>query len=657
MSILNRLSLALRALGPLAPAAAFFLVAMTFLSLSRLGLSLIYAERLAEVPDAWRLFVVGLRMDSMSLSYLLLLPAVPLLLLPSRWGGYWKPIMAGAFAVGAGLLVYMEVASVPFLAQYDSRPNQIFIEYLVYPQEVLGTLWAEYKLELFLAALAVGLAVHLSWRMSRHLLETHAPWGPVLRLAVLPLVVVALFLGARSSLDHRAANISDAAFSSDHLSNQLALNSTYSVLYALYSRRHEADSRHLYGSLPDEEMFARVRRAMTVAASDFMPGAENPLLHRQQPTTRRERPYNLVIVLEESLGAEYVGILGGKPLTPNFDALSREGLLLTELYSTGTRTVRGIEAVISGFLPTPGRSVVKLGLAQHQFVTLASLLKSQGYATEFIYGGRARFDNMGSFFRGNGFGRVVEQGDFAAPAFEGTWGLSDEDLARKANEVFRAHGDEPFFGLMLSTSNHSPFEYPPGRIEPYDEPASTVHNAMKYADFALGEFFRLARQESYYENTVFLVVADHNTRVFGADLVPVNKFHIPGLIIAPNVRAGTYDKLASQIDLAPTLLSLLGVEAVHPMVGRDLLALPAETPGRAFMQYGETNAYRVEDRVVIHQPGKLPLQFRYVDQQLVPAELDPELAQDALAHLQLPSVLYQKQLYRLPPPQLSAVEQ
>jgi phosphoglycerol transferase MdoB-like AlkP superfamily enzyme len=281
--------------------------------------------------------------------------------------------------------------------------------------------------------------------------------------------------------------------------------------------------------------------------------------------------------------------------------------------------------------------------------TIAELLKRKGYFTEFIYGGDSDFDNMGAFFYGNGFEKVVDEAAFSHPVFHSTWGVSDEDLVRRANEEFVAKGDKPFFALMLSTSNHAPFDYPAGRIEPYEQPANTAPNAIKYADYAIGEFFRLAKKEADYKNTIFLVVADHNTRVYGADLLPINKFHIPGLIIGPGVKAGRFDKLASQVDLLPTLLDFMGVESDHPMVGHDLLAMKPDEPGRAIMQYGQTNAYEVGEHVVISQPYKPQLEFRYEDGKLIPEPLNPELARDALAHILFPYLLYREQSYRLPP--------
>ena len=228
-----------------------------------------------------------------------------------------------------------------------------------------------------------------------------------------------------------------------------------------------------------------------------------------------EKPYNVVIILEERLGAEFVGKLGGLPLTPNLDKLSKEGLWFDNLYATGTRSVRGIEAVTTGFLPTPARSVVKLGKSQRGFFSLASFLSERGYHNQFIYGGESTFDNMKGFFLGNGFQQIVDQKDIKEPAFTGSWGASDGDLFDKAHKLFSHQTDKPFFSLIFSSSNHSPFEFPDNAVELYEQPKNTVNNAVKYADHALGRFFEKARQSNYWNNTIFLVVADHNSRVYG----------------------------------------------------------------------------------------------------------------------------------------------
>ena len=258
-----------------------------------------------------------------------------------------------------------------------------------------------------------------------------------------------------------------------------------------------------------------------------------------------------------------------------------------------------------------------------------------------------------SFFLGNGFDRVIDERDYESPVFTATWGVSDEDLFNKAHQTFEQlqKQDKPFFSLVFSSSNHDPFEYPEGRIEPYEQPAFTVHNAIKYADYAIGRFIRMAKDSAYWKDTLFLIVADHDARVGGTDLVPIDNFRIPGLILGDGVAPLRDKRIVSQIDLAPTLLSLMGLETEHPMIGFDLSRLPMDHTGRAIMQYDRNQAYMRGDRVVVLQPDKEPVQFHYNGTgKLSKESLDKELAREAAAHLLWGSMAYNKQLYRLAKP-------
>jgi len=631
-----------RTLGPYSPLALAFLVGAAFLTAMRSGFALAYRDAIAGTPELWWMFPMGLRMDAVLLCYLLLPPALAVAALPAGRGR--DALVAAWLALWAALIVYLELATPPFIAEYDKRPDRIFLEYLIYPREVLHVLWANHKLGLFGMPLVAGLAAWGAWRVARVAFAAAPAWRWWHRLLVLPLVVAVLFLGGRSSLEPRPANISTASFSNNRLVNELTLNSTYTVAYAANGLRNEADVAALYGEMEWSEVLVRVRRYQRLPDAAFV--AAGSIQHRSGATPPA-RPRNLVIVLEESLGATYTGYLGGAPLTPNLDRLCRVALCFSQLYATGTRTARGMEAVVAGFPPSPMLAALKLPGAQGGFFTLAALLKEQGFDTQFIYGGAANFDNMRAFYLANGFDRVIEERDFEHPDFVASWGVSDQDLFVRANAELRAPRARPVFTLLLTSSNHEPFEIPAGRIAPFNQPLYSRENAIVYADHALGRFFEQAEREAYYTDTMFVVAGDHDARVFGAPLVPVERFRVPALIMGPGVPVGLSARVASQIDLAPTVLGLLGITAPTPLPGRDLLRLPADDPGRALMQYDFNHGFLVGDRLVVHQP-KLPAQsFRLVGSALEPIADDPELTRDGLAHALWPELVYRQKLYRV----------
>lgn len=633
--------------GPYYSIVVFFILILAFLSLSRMGLLLLYHSRILDGMTVIKALIFGIRIDVVLAVYCV---SLPVLLAPFLEGYRYTAQIFRVFTsiwltVWSVAIVVMETITPGYINEYDVRPNRLFVEFLGYPKEVASMLVKGYLIHVVLGLIALVLAAYGAYRLCRRLTREPSTWHPVYKLAMLPLLVVILFLGARSSLGHRAINPSNVAFSTDPLINDLALNSTYSLMYAIYRMKDEGDAAKVYGRMDQTRMFDEIKKDMAIPDSEFT-NPDIPTLHRLQAGTHRDKPMNLVIILEESLGAEFVESLGGLPLTPHLEKLSHEGLWFNHLYATGTRSVRGIEAVIAGFLPTPGRSVVKLGKSQRNFFTIAQVLAHKGYKTRFIYGGDSNFDNMKKFFLGNGFQEVIDETDFDNPSFKGSWGVSDQDLFSRANDIFSQQTDQPFFSLVFSSSNHPPFEFPDNTIDLYEQPKSTVHNAVKYADYALGEFFEKAKQSPYWDNTLFLVVADHNSHVGGESLVPIDRFKIPALIMGPGITPEIYTRLASQIDLPPTLLSLLGISCYTPMVGHDLTRDPETFTSRAILQFYKNQAYMIGDHVTLLQPGERIDQFTFKDHRLIPAPSDEALANTALAHALFASWAYKNQAYR-----------
>ena len=620
-----------------------------FLTLARLGFFTWQFERVSHTGRYAFVFLQGVRFDLVLMALMMVIPATLTPLFCTRLTAfkYWRRFLLLYLGVGFLFIAFMELSTPSFINQYDSRPNYLFVEYLKHYKEVSGTLFSQYPLQLLLAAIVVPLS---SWgfiHVTRRLLVLERPihWLPALLLT--PLVLLSFVAAGRSTLDHRAVNPATVAITSDHLVNDLALSSAYTVLYSIYLSGQDEEGGVPYGKMPFEKVTQIVRQEMGVDSAIFT-APDSPTRHLQQSTAPRDKPYNLIIVLEESLGAEFVGKLGGLPLTPNLDALANEGLWFDNLYATGTRSVRGIEAVVTGFPPTPAISVVKQTKSQSGFFTLASFLKQRGYDTGFLYGGEGHFDNMRSFFMGNGFNYVIDQNDYPDTAFKATWGVSDEDLFAMADKKFNSYGDKPFFGLVFTSSNHSPFEFPDGRIKLYDSEKQTVNNAVKYADYAIGQFIAQAKKSNYWDHTLILVIADHNSRVYGASLLPVDRFHIPALILGGPVKPDVVKTLASQIDVGPTTLSMMGISGETPMIGRDLTRPENRNRiGRAIMQFDKVQAYMEGSELVLLRQNMDPKLFNYVDKNIVESSAtNPALVDKALAHSLFSQAAYADKLYR-----------
>ena len=629
----------------------FIIATLAILSLARIGFVVAAFNRIDSLPDALYIIIQGIRVDLVVVGYFFLIPAiVSLWLKQGALSKFITPLVAIWITLAFTTITYMEVATPEFIQEYDVRPNRIFLDYLIYPKEVFSMLWEGYKPAIFIGIAAIVSCIYLSIFIIRKEKQTTSFFKWPTKLGLSAIIILLGFILIRSSVQHRPFNPSMVFFSNDNLVNSLTLNSSYSVLYAMYNSRSEQSAFDLYGKMTESEIIEGVQKAATIGQSEFS-NDEIPT-ERYHTASYTGQPKNIVILLQESLGARHVGGLGGPDLTPNLDQLMQEGWNFTNAYATGTRSVRGIEAVFTGFSPGPSRSVVKLSKSQTNFFSLASLLKKHNYQTQFIYGGESHFDNMKSFFLGNGVEDIHDLSAFTNPKFIGSWGASDEDLYNEAHNEFermQAKG-KPFFSLVFTTSNHTPFDFPDGCLETIEGKRQTVENAIRYSDCALGKFITKAKQSSYWKDTIFVVIADHDSRTIGADLVPIEHFRIPALILGSDISAKVDTRLVSQIDFPPTMLSLAGISDTNPMLGFDLSqALPAEKQ-RAMLQYNENFAWLTNDDVIIMKPYTKPIMFSRNGSHLI-EEVDTVMAtekiQTALTNSLWSSLAYLKSYYRL----------
>ncbi|HET6545234.1 MAG TPA: LTA synthase family protein, partial [Rhodanobacteraceae bacterium] len=384
--------------------------------------------------------------------------------------------------------------------------------------------------------------------------------------------------------------------------NSLAGNGIYQFFAAF--RANRLDYRRVYPTLPDARASAIVRALLQTPDATFV--SDDPAdLTREIRNPGPEQHLNVVLISVESLSADYLAHFGNhRNLTPNLDALAGQGLFFTRLYANGTRTVRGLEALTLSVPPTPGDSLVRQSHNENLF-SLAGIFNDRGYTSEFVYGGYGYFDNMNYFFDHNGY-KSIDRNDIARDATihsENVWGVADEDLytlAMRRMDAIHAKG-RPFFLHIMTTSNHRPYTFPQDRV---DMPQGRRSSAVKYTDWAIGDFIRRMRAKPYFADTVFVITADHCASSAGKSRIPVNRYHIPLLIYAPaHVAARTVERLMSQIDIAPTLLGLLDFSYRSRFFGYDILRLE---PGRerAFPSTYQKLGYLKNDALTILWPQR-----------------------------------------------------
>ena len=636
----------------LKPLLRFSIILISIFITSRIALLFWQHSRLND-GDIWPIISGAIRIDLSSIGYLATIGVFILILhvVARPKTELFQRIFTLYGSCVVTVVVIVEASTPAFINQYDVRPNRLYIEYLDYPQEVFSMLVHGHLFAMLSTLLLASLTSVYSYRLLCRAFTQPPSLKKASNLPILMAALIICLFAARGTLNHRPLNPALVYFSQDSLVNSLVLNSTYSVAFALKNMGNEKSASNLYGTMLRQQIIDTVKKASY--RKQFVVGNIPTLAHNKPFVSGVKK--NLVIILEESLGARFVGELGGLDITPELDKLYQQGWGFDNLYATGTRSVRGIEAITTGFTPSPSRSVVKLSKSQHNFFSLADVFSQEGYKTQFIYGGESHFDNMKSFFLGNGFNDIVDINHIDNPQFISSWGVSDEDLFNQADKELTklSNSTEPFFSLVFTSSNHDPFDIPQGKVS-----LPKGHNpenykrdlAIKYADYALGKFINKAKTRSYWENTVFLVVADHDVRVFGSEPVPLRSFHIPAVILNSDMKSKRDPRLVSQIDLPVTLMSLLGIDQATPMLGFDLTkSYPVE---RAMMQYYDNFAYLENDRAVILMPNQQTSYWRYNKQTKIQEKneqlnVDQTLAEKALAHVLFSNLAYTEQLYRL----------
>lgn len=506
----------------------------------------------------------------------------------------------------------LEISTPSFIIEYGVRPNHIYVEYLIYPKEVLSTLVNGHLFESLFCILICITAFILFYKLASKLYRDYTSIKVKKSLLCLVLAIVLIPYGIRGTItNHKPLNPSNSSFCTSPLGNTIPVNSTFNVFYAL---RHISDSDIKSSSifafdntvnvLNNYDKFSKVTKPKTIDSSC-------PINQVITPKVTPSQKRNVVIIVEESFGARYVQSLSGDPIAPELEKLKNEGWWFERLYATGHRSVRGLEAITASYPPSPLASQVKLE-HREELTTISSIYKRLGYKTSFIYGGESHFDSMRSYFLNNGVEEIIELKDYKDPEFVASWGVSDEDLFKKANEKFvkLSNNNQPFCSVVFSSSFHDPFDIPQGKVNidgvKTDDPRRLT--AAKYADYALGKFFEQAKKEDYYKNTVFLVIADHDSRVRGIGAFPLTNYSIPALIISPDITPRVDKRIVSQIDMLPTLLSLTGVSGEFPLSGEDLTR--DDIIERAPVSYNELFGYVKGDKFTLLVPGTAPIFFK-----------------------------------------------
>ena len=533
-------------------------------------------------------------------------------------------------------IIFIAVAQFLFWQEFHTNFNFIAVDYLIYTQELLGNIAQSYNVPLLL--IIITLLAVAAFNVQKIFLKPFRSIDikkKLIRAAAIILLPLILAMIVQSDWREKI---------SDNRHNvELAGNGAYEFVRAFFA--NELDYQTFYLTHDNDEVLRRLRALLTVDNAAFENDSDitRRIVNRNQLSDVKP---NVIMITVESLNADFTGAFGNGDLTPRLDEIAQRSFCFTRMYSTGTRTVRGLEALSLSLPPTPGQSILRRK-DNADMATLGAIFRAEGYATDFLYGGYGYFDNMNEFFGGNGYEIKDRTTIPDAEIFHETiWGVADEILFSQVLRSMDEHfiKGERAFEMVMTTSNHRPFKFPEGRI---DMEEGTRPAAVRYTDWAIGDFIERASSRPWFDETVFVIVADHQALAAGKSTLPVNCYHIPCMIYAPKlIESGRSDRLISQIDLPPTLLGMLGVTYQSKFMGRDIFRADRST---VFISTYQLLGMIEGDTLIVLTPNKKIAAYHIDDwetSEYTAIEPSEELIDDTVACYQGASWLYKNGLLK-----------
>ncbi|AMA46752.1 LTA synthase family protein [Pseudomonas alabamensis] len=614
------------------------LTIMLMLSLVRLGLLIYNSDMIGETPYSTVAegFLNGLRFDLRVVVYI----SIPLLLaILSPWAMARRGVFRLWLTLASSAVLFLGLVEMDFYREFHQRLNGLVFQYIKEdPKTVMSMLWYGFPVVRYLLAWAFGTwLISLLFKGIDRLTRGPArepgqvatrvvtPWYN--RLAVFMVILLVAVVAARGTLRQGPPMRWGDAFTTDsNFVNQLGLNGTLTLIDAAKSRFGE-DRANIWKATLDPQQAQQTVRDLLLTPHDTLVDADSAAVRRDfVPPAERTLPIrNVVVILMESFAGHSVGALGSRnDITPNFDRLAKQGLLFDRFFSNGTHTHQGMFATMACFPNLPGfEYLMQTPEGGHKLSGLPALLSARDYDDVYVYNGDFAWDNQSGFFGNQGMTTFIGRNDFVNPVFsDPTWGVSDQDMFDRANEeLAHNYGKKPFYALLQTLSNHTPYALPKDLpVKPVTGQGRLDEHltAMRYSDWALGQFFEKASKQPYYKDTLFVIVGDHgfgnHQQVTELDL---GRFNVPLLLIAPGIQdafGAVNHTVGTQVDIVPTIMGRLGGETRHQCWGRDLLNLPAGDPGIGIIKPSgsEQIVGLVQgDRILIESKDMSPRLYRY----------------------------------------------
>lgn len=594
------------------------------------------------LPDLLRTIFYGLAFD-ISVVLLLLYPLFFFLqffgskLKNKRWSYKTYKFLTWCFFTN---LVFTTVSEYFFWEEFHTRFNFIAVDYLVYTNELVKNIVQAYPVGPLLIVV-FGISTWMTWYFVHHtpLTIDKNTWTQKIKLFCVYCSAMAICIAVMNAK-------MTSQVSSNRYNQEISGNGIFQLFYAFFN--NELDYNRFYLHKDDKVVLKQIQDKLALDGSVLL-DKSNIKRHKSALVKKENTKPNIVVITVESLSASFTGLIDKQnSLTPYLDKLAEKSFTFDRVYATGTRTVRGLEAISLSLPPTPGQSIVRREESNNLY-NISTPFKSQGYKTQFVYGGYGYFDNMNDFFRSNDF-EIFDRTDIPKDDiyFETVWGVADEILFKHAiKQMDEKVAQGPVMQLILTTTNHSPYTFPEGTI---DAPQKNRESVVKYTDWAINKFIEEAKTKPWFDNTVFVIIADHNARVAGRVGLPVSNYHIPCVVYAPKlIEPGKNNRLMSQIDVMPTVLGMLGIDYDAQHMGYDMNKLPIGKE-RVFIATYQEIGYIADDKLIILQPGNKVSAYKidnYATNEYTSITPPKEMVDDAIAWYQGASYLYKNKLLKV----------
>jgi phosphoglycerol transferase MdoB-like AlkP superfamily enzyme len=624
----------------------FLAIFLVFAFITRIVLMIKSAQMISWDVSILAAFVWGFLYDIGAASWL----AIPLIILQTvapkhlferPWGRFVMNVILFVFIYS---MLFGLAAEWVFWDEFGVRFNFIAVDYLVYTNEVIKNIFESYPMPLILSGIAIlsfllCIAIWRTGLLTNWAENSAAPAGVRYKFGVFACagaIAVGLIVNQTWLPDF-----------TNNYNRELGKNGLWSLFAAF--KDNELEFNKFFPTVPVDKAFQFMRAELVEDGSVLLRPQEKDTL-RLYSKEGPELKLNVIQITVESLSTEFLANSGRYTnLTPNLAAIEQKSLVFDNFYATGTRTDRGMEALTLSMPPTPGRSLVKRPHNEGLF-TLGSIFRWKGYETAFLYSGYGYFDNMNYFFGNNGY-KVIDRNAVSRNdvTFANAWGACDEDLYRwTMREADAVHAQEkPFHFFVMTTSNHRPFTFPEGRI---DLPSKTSgrRGGVKYTDYAIGKFIKDASSKPWFNNTVFVIVADHCAGSAGKTELPVKEYHIPLIIYAPGgqLPTGHIKTITSQVDYAPTLLGLLNWSYPSRFFGHDVRAISPDE-GHAIIGNYQKLGHIEEGKFIVLKTMRKNVAYRYdfASQSMINIPVSAEPLTETISYYQVASYLYKHKLY------------